>query len=438
MKWKVPAVLAGLVVFGSLTTMGATHSENMWPQVSDMATGASSWTMFGTGPSHDAVIEQGASRNFEAQWIHQFSQPLMQPSVVRGVVYAGGTGNHPAVYALNAQTGQTLWKTAVNNQVMTTPLVQNGIVYVGSGNHNFPIARVPQYSVKIVRGSGKSAVYALDAKTGAVLWMHSTQGEDMPTFVYANHLIYVANGGDEVLALSPITGATVWKLPLPSYVSMSSPTVVGHMMYFGGTHPAAVYAVNLLTHHVQWMHTLPHPLGGSDDVPPASAGGMVYLDYVQQVDNQPHEFLYALNQTTGATVWTLDEGTGSIPQGPHGGPRDETGVPTVYGSSLYVGSPLTDSFTAVNLKTGAVEFKDAFKSQISDGPVVAGGIAYFGDNNGNFYAVNAQSGAIMGERHYQGAFMPSTPVMVGKSIFIGDKSGQFMAIPLAQFLKTAH
>ncbi len=436
MKWHISAVLAGLIVAGALSVEAGTQGAHVWPHVADSAIGAMSWNMFGISATHDAVLETGANHDFDAQWLRQFSQPLNQPSVVRGVVYAGGTGKDPAVYALDAKTGKTLWKTAVDNQVMTTPVVHNGVVYVGSGNHDFPVASVPSYGVKIVRGSGSSAIYALSAKTGAVLWTHRTRGEDMPTFVYANHLIYVANGGDEVLALSPETGATVWKLALPSYVSMSSPTVVGEMMYFGGTHPAALYAVNLQTHKVQWMHTLPHAIGGSDDVPPAAADGLVYFDYVQQVNGQPHEFIYALDEATGVTAWTLDEGSGKIPEGPSGGPRDETGVPTVYGASLYLGSPLTDTMYAINLKTGRIEFQDAFKSEISDGPVISRGVAYFGDNNGNFYAVSAKTGAILGKQHYTGAFMPSTPVMVGNAIFIGDKSGQFMAISIPALLKS--
>ncbi|SMC04235.1 Outer membrane protein assembly factor BamB, contains PQQ-like beta-propeller repeat [Sulfobacillus thermosulfidooxidans DSM 9293] len=433
MKWHWPALVLGLAAIGTLGTFGITHSENMWPQVADQQIGASEWNMFGTGPSHDAVIENGPNQNLSVKWTRQFSQPLMQPSVVRGVVYVGGIGNKPAVYAIDAKTGKTLWKTDVNNQVMTTPVVHDGIVFVGSGNHNFPISHVPQYGVQIIRGNGPSAIYALDARTGAILWKHETQGEDMPTFVYANHLVYVANGSDELLALSPLTGQTVWKLSLPSYVSMSSPTIVGNMMYFGGTHPAAIYAINLQTHQVQWMHTLPHPLGGSDDVPPAAADGMIYFDYVQQVHNEPHEVVYALNAQNGHTVWTVDEGAGTIPVGPNGGPRDETGIPTIYGNRLYVSSPLTDSFYAFNLQTGALDFSVHFKSQMTQGPVIYQGVCYVGDVHGNFYAINATTGKIQGKLHFQGAFMPSTPVLVGQTLFIGDKAGQFMAIPLSEF-----
>lgn len=256
---------------------------------------------------------------------------------------------------------------------------------------------------------------------------------DAARFFYANHLVYAVNGADELLALSPLTGATVWKLALPSYVSMSSPTVVGNMMYFGGTHPSAIYAVNLQTHHIQWMHTLPHPLGGSDDVPPAAADGKIYFDYVQQVHNQPHEVVYALNAQNGHTVWTKNEGSGTIPTGPNGGPRDETGIPTVYGNRLYVASPVTRTFYAFNLQTGALAFHVPFHSALNQGPVVYQGVCYLGDVQGNFYAINAATGHIRGQLHFQGAFMPSTPVLVGQTLYIGDKVGQFMAIPLSAF-----
>jgi serine/threonine-protein kinase len=40
------------------------------------------------------------------------------------------------VYALNAKTGAKLWSYATGNLVESSPVVVNGMVYVGSDDHN--------------------------------------------------------------------------------------------------------------------------------------------------------------------------------------------------------------------------------------------------------------------------------------------------------------
>jgi outer membrane protein assembly factor BamB len=46
------------------------------------------------------------------------------------VVYIGSEDDH--VYALNAKTGRKLWRYAAGSGVGTSPVVANGMMYVGS------------------------------------------------------------------------------------------------------------------------------------------------------------------------------------------------------------------------------------------------------------------------------------------------------------------
>jgi eukaryotic-like serine/threonine-protein kinase len=48
------------------------------------------------------------------------------------VVYVGSGDTN--VYALNARTGARLWSYATGSQVISSPVVANGMVYVGSGD----------------------------------------------------------------------------------------------------------------------------------------------------------------------------------------------------------------------------------------------------------------------------------------------------------------
>jgi outer membrane protein assembly factor BamB len=56
------------------------------------------------------------------------------PAVANGVVYVGSWDYN--IYALNARTGALLWKYTTGNQVNSSPAVANGVVYVGSSDYN--------------------------------------------------------------------------------------------------------------------------------------------------------------------------------------------------------------------------------------------------------------------------------------------------------------
>ena len=73
------------------------------------------------------------------------------PATPNGIVYIG-SGDHN-VYALNVDTGAKIWSYTTGSIVWSSPAVANGVVYVGSLDHN---------------------VYALDARTGAKIWSYTT------------------------------------------------------------------------------------------------------------------------------------------------------------------------------------------------------------------------------------------------------------------------
>ena len=76
---------------------------------------------------------------------------MSSPAVVDGTLYVGSTDHH--VYALDAATGETVWRTATGDWVMSSPRAVDGVVYVGSND---------------------GCMYALDAGTGAIKWRAKT------------------------------------------------------------------------------------------------------------------------------------------------------------------------------------------------------------------------------------------------------------------------
>ena len=105
--------------------------------------------------------------------LHDRNVGSSSPAVANGVVYVGSLDGN--VYALDARTGGLLWSYATGYGVESSPAVANGVVYVGS-----------EYL-------GTGGVYALDASTGALLWSSAITNSVESSPAVANGIVYVGS-----------------------------------------------------------------------------------------------------------------------------------------------------------------------------------------------------------------------------------------------------
>jgi uncharacterized protein YjbI with pentapeptide repeats/outer membrane protein assembly factor BamB len=101
-RTELPAVAAGTVY--AIDENGVLHALNA-------ATGATRWS---------AVLDDG----------NQPTDPYA-PSVAGDVVYA--LSGSEVAYAFNAATGKRLWSNSIGNTLQSTPVVANGMLYLGTG-----------------------------------------------------------------------------------------------------------------------------------------------------------------------------------------------------------------------------------------------------------------------------------------------------------------
>ena len=82
-------------------------------------------------------------------------------------------------FALDAETGAVLWVTVTGGDVNSSPVVEKGIVYVGSDDNY---------------------VYALDAATGAQVWSYDTGGAVHSTAVIEKKVLFIGSTSSQVWA----------------------------------------------------------------------------------------------------------------------------------------------------------------------------------------------------------------------------------------------
>ncbi len=415
---------------------------------SDPTLGASQWTTFQAAPDHNAVLNTGspAGQALDASWRFQTNGTVSTvPAVVDGVAYLGSMDG--CVYALDAKTGRLLWSFGANNQVMSEPLVSGGLVFFGSGNKGMGVVA----GLGTVRGTGVSALYALDARTGRPAWSMPTVGGNMTTPALADGVLYDVGGGKTFYAVSATSGKLLWKLPVGSYVSMSSPTLVGELAVFGGAEPYGLIAVNVQTHRIAWTLPLPQAHSGVDDVTPAASDGVVYVQVPEgSVIKRVVEM--AVRASDGQILWQRTLGTDpynvaqrALGQGElsaHDG--EETGVATVVDGVLYVGSPGLGGLWALNAHTGQPVWRlpAALGQGVRTAPAVDGHTLYAASNT-TLFVLDAESGALLGHiplgtfRERTGIMIPCTtagPLVLGDTLLVGSgaDANTIRAIPLRQ------
>ncbi|WP_338602092.1 PQQ-binding-like beta-propeller repeat protein [Sulfolobus tengchongensis] len=250
------------------------------------------------------------------------------------------------IYAVNLSNGNVVWSEEFQNQIMTQPIIINGILIVGLGNNQFINCTV--------RGTGENAIEAINISNGRILWNFTTLGEDMPTPVYYNGMIIEANGNGEVFALNISNGELVWSDNIQSYVSMSSPVLANNVIYFGSAHPYVFWAINAQNGKILWYDNLSEvfnnsALGGLDDSSPAYSNGIVVTSFTIHLNSNfsMYEILIAMNSSNGKILWTLNEGNAPIP------PNLESPPPVIYRGIVFHDSPVGILY-AVNLTNGKI------------------------------------------------------------------------------------
>ena len=137
----------------------------------------------------------------------------------RVVYVACGWPDLNTVYGLNASLGTVIWQRTVAGGVLASPAIANGAVYVASQEYG---------------------LYALDAKTGDVLWTAYQVGSAP---VVANGVLYVGSPDFSVYGLNASSGALLWNYKTGKYV-YSTPTVANGKLYVGSD-DGNVYAFHL-------------------------------------------------------------------------------------------------------------------------------------------------------------------------------------------------
>ncbi|HKP18575.1 MAG TPA: PQQ-binding-like beta-propeller repeat protein [Gaiellaceae bacterium] len=229
-------------------------------------------------PGLDGLVVALDARKGTVRWQRKIGPSETSPLVANGLVYVGDWNGY--VYALEARTGREVWRYKTDGAVKGAAALSGRRLYVGSYDHH---------------------LYALTARTGRLLWRGSSQdrlggrGTFYSTPAAAYGRVYIGSTDGKVYSFGATTGEVRWSQSTGGYV-YGSPAIWNKHV-FVGSYSGRFYSLDAATGDVAWQFEANGPISGSATV----LGDLVYFSTLK-------ERTYALDAATGKQVWSFPDG----------------------------------------------------------------------------------------------------------------------------------
>lgn len=357
---------------------------------------------FHGGPDHAGVFAgPGPDGFFTLAWRFKAGHMVVaSPVVADGVLYAGAKNG--SFYALDAKTGALKWSFAADAPITSTAAVADGTAYVMTD---------------------ANTLYALDAASGSLKWLRPT-GPDLPFDAMAGfHMaqdwdywtsspltykgrVYVGSGNGNIYAIDGKSGEIVWRHATTGRVR-SSPATDGRTLY-AGSFDGQMVALDLKTGKLRWsFHTRGNPIfpAGSIQSSPTLADGLVLFG--------ARDFnLYAVDAKTGREVWSQPVKNSWVPS-----------TPAVRDGRVYAGSADGRALFAYDLKTGTLLWTSPLDNLVFSSPILAGDRIYIATLGGTMFALEAATGHITGYTLTQDRILSTPWLEPDGTLYFGDNDG---------------
>ena len=328
-----------------------------------------------------ANSDLGNSSSAQLLWSYEAELAgISSPVVVDGVVYVG-TENR--MNAFDAISGQLRWRYQSEGLFLWgAPVVSDGIVYFGPfDRHVYAVDAqngtllwryATEYDVSFLTLAvgvvyvltEHGPLYALDAGSGELLW--SYEADDQTGMALEDGVAYVVTR-ENLLALDASTGELLSRYE--SDVAMYGPTLVDGTLY-GHTVEGVVSAIDTATGDTIWRYKYwSYETNGELGLSPAVIGGVVY-------SVTSDGYLYLLEADSGKLVRLYQVG------------GELVAPPVVVDGVVYLGS--FDSYLyALNIDTGELLWHYRTGDAIFASPAVADGVVYVASMDNTVYALTA-------------------------------------------------
>ncbi|XGA80320.1 PQQ-binding-like beta-propeller repeat protein [Halomonas sp. CH40] len=333
--------------------------------------------------------------------VASFMALAMSPTVVMGssTMFQANLERTGVYKGIGPEETPTLaWKFDASAPVISTPLVDDGMVYFVDF---------------------EDGVYALNQADGTVVWEKETDGK--PSFQIALSkdalLVGVYQPDDfngHLLALDRFTGEERWRFEMDYAIRMSTPTVYGDKVLLTSSTDYLI-ALDLATGEGEWGVAIE----GTGAQPVISDDVVYYRDGSQT--------LYALWLDSGEEIWRMPS------------PIDYDiayGTPSVNGCCVFaiVRNDETALVRKINKKSGELVAEFVHDFSVTSSVSLADGVVFFGDDgsgkagsHGHMNALDMEAGELIWRFETEG-FMRGPASIAGNTVYFGSADTHLYAV----------
>jgi len=331
------------------------------------------WPMFGGNSEHTGWSPDELRLPLELLWRFRAKGPIVtSPVVSDGVVCFGSLGRR--FYLLSALDGELYGYLKLKSGISASAAIAERTVYFGTE-------------------LGDDAVYALDLKTGDLLWKVAVRDVAAP-LTASGSMLFVGSGERTFHALSTEDGGELWQFQTRGQVH--SPGAVSSGRIYLGCDDGVLYALRSDDGGEVWRKEL----GSAVWSGPVFDDGRIYVGTFQGK-------ICSLRGEDGALEWSY-QASGGI-----------TSALALAEKMVYVPTD-GGELLALDKQNGGQKWSFAVPNSIPGPPLVSGGHVYFGANDGHLYAVDAFTGELRW-RYKTGRAISAAPVLWEDRLLVGSR-----------------
>ena len=350
------------------------------------------------------------------------------PELSSWPIYRGDRNLSGAAEATLPEALGLVWSTDTGHDIISSPVVGHGSVYVGNTG---------------------GMVVSLDVLTGAVQWEYDSGDSIEASPLLVEQTLYIGNLSGSFFALDARTGQVRWSRDIGGDIIGSAnwcvPSGSDKVLILIGSYDNTVYSFDAKTGEPVWSYETDNYINGA----PATDGDIVVIG---GCDEQLH-ILSAIDGTKRGMVWAGSYIAGSAALvdnrayvGHYGGKLvciDTIGQEIVWeyedreNGSEFFSSPAIGSdriiigsrdyyLHCVDRESGLMLWKFQTRDEVDSSPVIIGDTVLVGSNDGRLYMIDIESGQ---ERwsFECGAPIPGSPAVVNGMVIVGARDGRVYA-----------
>lgn len=372
----------------------------------------------------EAIVMRALQYDIDKRFASAAEMKLALQAIIEvqpGESVAGSVGT--ITLSRSSDSVLAVWQFACEDEVRSSPVVGNGVLYVGAYDHNLwaldaksgkfmwkyategGIAATPCiYQDRVIVGSEDRVLYAVSAAQGRIAWSCPTNGRIRSSArVEFDHVFFGSDDG-YLYTVRAQTGRMAWRFQAMKEIR-SSPAVEDEVVYFGSD-DGHLYAVSIQGGSRRWQFRIARGVMSS----PLVYEGLVF---VGGMDNS----LYAVDARYGSAAWRYRTG-GPIISSPAVAPEL---------SIVYVGS-VDGAVYAVDANSGRLVWKYETEDQVTSSPKVHQGVVYIGSRDGCLYALDAKSGELRWRFKTEGRVLSSAAIYEDM-VYVGSTDHHVYALP---------